>query len=389
VPDYGTYRATRYFRALDGLRAVSILLVLAFHVNTDLWTSLHGWLGVQVFFVISGFLITTLLLREEATTGRVSLRGFYIRRTCRIFPLYYVTLLAYVVLYLVLKFRHDGPALRDALPYYATYFNDFVHWARRTPFEQSWSLGVEEKYYLVWPVLAFVLWRARSHWRLAGALALAALPIPLWAIGHQLSHYPPYGNILVGCVLALVLHDERLFAYARVLARPTLGVVSLAGAVTLLVLAGGAPVAGSIFFPWAVAAAMVPWLLTDQPLARLLQTRPMVYIGTRAYGIYLIHLLVLLFLGTAVRHAVPQIRYDEVGHPLGAAVYPVTVFIFVVGLALTLAGAELMNRTIEAPFIALGRRLTRRFTGREPIAPDRMRQDAEEVQAMPKLQPAS
>src|SRR2546421_12834986 len=90
--DHKNYLAAKYFPSLDGLRAISILAVIWYHVPElrPIWAT--GFLGVHLFFVISGFLITTLLLREKAATGSISLKKFYIRRTLRIFPAYYLTL---------------------------------------------------------------------------------------------------------------------------------------------------------------------------------------------------------------------------------------------------------------------------------------------------------
>src|SRR5437764_5780551 len=91
------YLNTKYFGALDGLRCISILMVIGFHCQLTCTRFFHtGQYGVSLFFVISGFLITTLLLREQMTSGQISLKQFYIRRTLRIFPLYYATLIIYI-----------------------------------------------------------------------------------------------------------------------------------------------------------------------------------------------------------------------------------------------------------------------------------------------------
>lgn len=380
--DYDGFVGRRYIPSLDGLRAVSILLVLLFHTNTILWTSLNGWVGVEIFFVISGFLITTLLIREEAKFGRVSLAAFYVRRSCRIFPLYYAALAAYVVLYLVLGFRTDGGALKSALPYYLTYFNDFTHWAKNgTPFQQSWSLGVEEKFYLVWPALAFALWWSRRRGRLLLALAAALVVLPLWALGAS-GHYAPYSNIMVGCALAVALHNRRLYDRLIRFSRSRLHLLAIAAAVGAVAISGQVPNVGRIVLPFFVAWAMVGFVTQQSPLCRLLDSRPMVYVGQRAYGIYLVHLLVLLFVGTATAHLFPSVQFDAVGHPL-SRVYEVTAIRIVVALALSLAAAEAMHRWIEAPMIARGRRWSKRITGSEPVAPDRLGAGARPGELLP------
>ena len=182
-PAYDAYRARKYFPELDGVRALCVLLVVTVHLYdaNERWWWLAGARGVTVFFVLSGYLITSLGLREEAERGTLSLAAFYVRRCCRLLPLYYLTLAAYCVLLFGLGV--GGPALRDtmaeALPYYVTYlqeipfFSLLVAEGRDLPFFHSWSLGVEEKFYLAWPLLAFVLWRGLPRRRLTGAVVLA------------------------------------------------------------------------------------------------------------------------------------------------------------------------------------------------------------------------
>src|SRR5688572_30335175 len=110
--------ARPYFAELDGVRAISIFSVVVWHA-TERFAWLHGHHGVTFFFVLSGFLITTLLLREESTRGRVNLKAFWIRRTFRILPLYYCALAVYAVLVLGLGLQADRAAsFRLALPYY-------------------------------------------------------------------------------------------------------------------------------------------------------------------------------------------------------------------------------------------------------------------------------
>src|ERR1700761_6862061 len=93
-----TFKKERYFAALDGARALSILLVITWHVDERRWAYLSGYTGVVIFFVLSGFLIHTLLLREEDRSGTVSLKGFYLRRCFRILPLYFVVIGMYLVM---------------------------------------------------------------------------------------------------------------------------------------------------------------------------------------------------------------------------------------------------------------------------------------------------
>jgi peptidoglycan/LPS O-acetylase OafA/YrhL len=143
----------RRFDALDGLRAIAAVIVVFFHVGGPSVAFISGWIGVHIFFVVSGFLITTLMLREHDRTGRISLRNFYLRRIFRIMPLYYLALALAVA-----SAYHQGRPwllLRGHLPEYLTFMNEY-HLNVSTPFVHSWTLGIEQKFYLLWP-LALVL----------------------------------------------------------------------------------------------------------------------------------------------------------------------------------------------------------------------------------------
>lgn len=148
------YLETRRFPALDGVRAVAALLVVIFHYGGPSWVQANGWIGVHLFFVLSGYLITTLALREEASNGRVSLAEFYIRRAFRILPVNYVVMGVVVVF---AYFR--GMGLRQSgivatLPWNVVFLGEYHFMAL---YGHSWTLGVEQKFYLVWPC-----WRSAS-----------------------------------------------------------------------------------------------------------------------------------------------------------------------------------------------------------------------------------
>jgi peptidoglycan/LPS O-acetylase OafA/YrhL len=142
-----------YIRSLDGLRAVAVFLVIISHAD---W--LHvGWIGVQIFFVLSGFLITGILLRdkERQTEARSFLGRFYRRRTVRIFPLYFFALGLIALIDVVIGVR----GFADSLPYLVTYTYNWgqANLADSPFFVHFWSLSVEEQFYLVWPLLIWVL----------------------------------------------------------------------------------------------------------------------------------------------------------------------------------------------------------------------------------------
>jgi peptidoglycan/LPS O-acetylase OafA/YrhL len=151
-----------YYPKLDGLRGYAVISVLLFHLNIHYhlesklsYLFFYGWLGVQVFFVLSGFLITNILLESKKSNNYF--KSFYIRRTLRIFPIYYI-LFTLMILYSLLT-RLE---IKD-YPYYIFYSQNYLlalhFWAPKFPtfFNHTWSLAVEEQFYLIWPLLVFYL----------------------------------------------------------------------------------------------------------------------------------------------------------------------------------------------------------------------------------------
>ncbi len=349
APDtHPAYLARGYFPALDGLRAVSIALVVLWHATeTKYFGWLHGYHGVTIFFVLSGFLITTLLLREEDRHGSVSFRGFYIRRVFRILPLYYLVLAVYTVLILVVRLQPDRvEAFRHALPYYAFYFSEFPHYARfRAPFDLSWSLGIEEKFYLLWPALAFGVMRLlRSRLLSATGLLLVTLLLPGdWGATVFLR---PYGLILVGCVAAIVMHAPDGYRALQWLGRWQLPL--LVGLCAACVAVGDPwlPVAYEPLVALGTVLLLIATLVQpDGWVVRALSWRPLVRIGGVSYGIYLIHQLGL----NAMERVIPS-SWGIWGGALLA----------LTGGAVAVGGALLLSRVVEAPLIRLGRRLAAR-----------------------------
>jgi len=184
-----TSPAAPRYAGLDGLRAVAVLLVVVYHLFPA-WFLHSGFVGVDVFFVISGFLITSLLLRERAASGRIALRAFWTRRARRLLPaLALVVTVSSSAAWLVggdvlvdlgrqvlgaATFSYNWVAIADG----ASYFSG----AEPELFRNLWSLAVEEQFYVLWPLLLPVLLVVRRRWlRLTVALALAAASA-LWAV---------------------------------------------------------------------------------------------------------------------------------------------------------------------------------------------------------------
>jgi peptidoglycan/LPS O-acetylase OafA/YrhL len=205
LESFESYRHRSYFGALDGLRGVSILLVLLHHATlfpgNRLMETLreNGRYGVAFFFAISGFLICTLFLHEEEKIGRINLWKFYGRRTLRLLPLYYVVLLFQAIL--VFWFHQYSPdnqqLFRDKLCSYLFYYSNWLPTSTQGPFFCSWSLAVEEQFYLVFGLLLFFLNRRV----LAGLILVALLT--------KVIVYQIFGAVDVGSDFCRVLFSYR------------------------------------------------------------------------------------------------------------------------------------------------------------------------------------
>jgi peptidoglycan/LPS O-acetylase OafA/YrhL len=363
------YSEERYFRSLDGVRAISILLVLTWHVNSSLWSWLNGWEGPSIFFVISGFLITTLCLREEKRDGSVSMSAFYIRRACRILPLYYVVFAAYILIDIGFNRQGQRGPLLHVLPYYVSYMNDFApnvsHFG--TPFRLSWTLGVEEKFYLLWPLLGFVLLARRPLFRLIAAALLVAISFAGFDPG---THYLYYSQIMVGCLLAILLHYQATFERLRSILRYswlTLGAVVLAH-----VLMYDHPGVAQILLGPAVALALGSLVVARPPWGRPLASRAMIYIGKRSYAVYLVNLICLSACVVVVRHLAPSLKFNDLDQPARHGAWTASILLLAAVTVTSLIVSEFLHRTVERPMIARGRIWSKRITGRQPVAPPRL-----------------
>jgi len=335
---YDEYLGRRYFAPLDGLRAASILLVMTAHTTDPLFTRLHGAVGVTIFFVISGYLITTLLLREEERRGHARIKAFYIRRAFRILPLYYLTLAGYVVLIGILHLQAGASSVWHSLPWYLTYQNDLAPNGAGI-FGQSWSLAVEEKYYLLWPLMFAIPVLLRHRLSVAAGLAGVTALASLWPSTRYFAIYTP---ILLGCVVALVLDNPMLYRRAVRLATTPVALLLIAAMIVWdLGFENGSDV--HIVFSVLIALLFPAVLLGPRWLSGLLSNRVAVYIGTRSYALYLIH-----------RMAKGVV--DRVVSP-GSTSVPHELVHFVLIVALSLVVAEIMCRLVEQPMIRLGRRL--------------------------------
>ena len=335
-----------YFPALDGLRAVCVAMVMSNHIPAGIvrprW--MYGWLGVDVFFVLSGFLITILLIRERGRTGGISLRGFYVRRFCRIVPLYLCTVLLYDVAVHATGDAGKIAQFGHALPWLLTFMEEYRPAAAGDLMGHAWTLGIEEKFYLVWPVALIGLLPLGRR----SLLGLGLSCVVVLGLGEPFSR--AYGGLLIGALAAFGLSSpacRSAVEWLQALPEWCRGALVLAAYA-----AGGANAALLPLFSLSLALSL-PSLATDAGrLTRLLANPVLVYIGRRSYGMYLIHVLAMNLVGRCVPFPVPGRWY---------VVLPL-------GYAASLAGAALLHVLIERPCIDYGRALVRRFPAPRPVA---------------------
>jgi peptidoglycan/LPS O-acetylase OafA/YrhL len=288
--------------ALDGVRGVAILMVLIDHLALRGVTSAGG-VGVTMFFTLSGFLITSLMLEEHDAMGRVSLRAFYRRRVLRLLPALLVFLQA-----MLIAWRFIGPGAATpvdvllALSYFGNWFSAAgfdLHGVAHT-----WSLAVEEQFYIAWPIV-FVLLSRRSALRKIllwvaglGAVGFATIRWVEWDGGHggvwiYFATEARADALLIGCLVAAWLHRGRDRAAAPMVA--TLAIVAMVPLflTTQFTRAVVLPTVAPL-----LAAAVVVSVVRGN-YAGWLTSRWLVYVGRRSYALYLWN-FPLLWIGTAL-----------------------------------------------------------------------------------------
>lgn len=348
--------------ALDGVRALAVLSVILWHLGVRFAAGIHG---VMAFFVLSGFLITWLLLAENEQTGTVSLRKFYIRRALRIFPAFYVFWIVYVVLAAMVLHRTEWPSYISSLLYVSNYYAALTAPAH-VAMAHTWSLAVEEQFYLIWP---FLFLHFRSDLRRLTRLLVGFL-ICVWiyrAFLFYRLHVPPTwlgvafetraDHLVVGCLLAVLIKRRAISPFLRAITTsPLLPVVTMALLAGSIYLGSGSETNPAYLYtvgfcvdPLLLGILIMQWIvLTPSPMWRWLDSPWMRFAGRISYPMYLYHWLIDYVL----------VRWVQ-GWPVIVSV--------LVGIGVSVLLATLSYYIVERPFLRLKARFSQLPKASSPL----------------------
>ncbi len=383
--------SSSYLPSLDGIRGLAILAVMLMHftlLNPSILTSdsvfdrgvmlaaLAGWTGVDLFFVLSGFLITGILLDSKGGPGYF--RNFYMRRVLRIFPLYYASLvLLFVVIPRVLpSLIHDPAKLSQGQAALWLYVSNLRvgyvgGWDATPPLTgHYWSLSVEEQFYLVWPAVVYVLDR-RKLLLVGSALLVGPLLLRAWLLHAGVAPFSLFvltptrmDPLAAGALLAVLARGPQgLAAHKRLLAGAALvGTVALATIVAIMGTIGQYDPLTQTWGYTSLALAfsgLIGATVSSQPgsfLHGVLNARWLRYIGLRSYGLYVIHPFVLKAVGRVILER-PGSRLPQTG-------FGGQVFFWLVTFGIAALSAEVSWQLLEKRCLAL-----KRFFPRGTAAP--------------------
>ncbi len=342
---FANYQKTKIIAGLDGLRAISIIAVVWHHtvgsVDKASFTR-FGFLGVDLFFVISGFLIVTLLLREKTKKGDISLKNFYVRRMLRIFPLYFGFIFGLAFIYSV--FARDsafGQQFLSDLPWHVLFLANFYPVA----FSITWSLAAEEQFYLIWPFI-------EKH------MGKLIYPCLIFAIGINQFHNfkrdfvsttlgipktvmeTTFTPILLGVLAAHLLHQPKTFQLLERLFNFRYSVISLFAMLLLLLSFSPNDIAGLPLLSIHILLSLIVVSVVVSPnnfVTKALSYNVIGRIGAISFGIYLFHIHCIMI----ARKILSIIGIDD------------RIILLLVTFAITFVVAELSYRFYEKRFLSL------------------------------------
>jgi peptidoglycan/LPS O-acetylase OafA/YrhL len=370
----------RYIKQLDSIRAVAILLVLIAHWVPSEWMARlnTGSLGVDMFFVLSGFLISWILLanreraEKELSGKRTELKNFYIRRTLRIFPIYYLLIFS-------LLFFHDSTAsvIDKAYPYYLTYTTNFYFFSIRAwdpALGHLWSLAVEEQFYLIWPTLMLFVSRKYLKYVIYGFIIIG-VSSQLFLRGVFMIQYLTFScfdSFGLGALLAwyLVYEPGSLGKFYKFLKIPAL--FGLALFVTAFVqtkwprfpmLRTG----NSLIALFILTYIIYKERTGNMKFGFILNSRVMIFIGKISYGIYLYHGVLPHYISLFAKKFF-HVDVSTLGTPV----------LFLINSSVVLLVSWLSWKLIEKPILSLKKYFEydkNKVRGAEPVAVNNLVKD--------------
>ncbi len=383
-----TDRPRIFFPNLDSLRFLAFLLVFFQHGLYNAFKSfegesylsdrlinfflLGGGTGVQIFFVLSGFLITYLLLNELKTAGSIDLKKFYIRRTLRIWPLYYATVFFAFIIYPYLKsFIGIDSALCSRPWYYFTFLANFdsIHISQTCPGHSAmtqgivWSVSIEEQFYIFWPLL-FKLLPSSKHRLIFPSVIFACIAFRIYAEGEQwVLHFHTFavmGDLAIGGFFAyLTIHNQKFLSRVKELRRKTIAFCYLLIFACyffqdLIFVFPGAKIFDRLIFDFFWAFIIMEQCFAKNTLYPLGRNQHFSNLGKISYGLYMLHPIGILITDIALR----VLRIDN------------NSFIILltggfVSLGLSILIAKLSYKWLESPFLKLKDRFAIVKTGRQ------------------------
>lgn len=355
-----------FYQQLEGLRGVAILLVVVSHfVIVPIFPQLHflklGFWGVNLFFVLSGFLITEILLKDiyrDMTAGQI-FKKFYARRTLRIFPIYYL-----VILVLCLFNIQDS---REVAVYTLTYTQNIAQFmgVHSELFSHFWSLCVEEQFYLIWPLLLVMVNRKHHLWLIAAMITIG-VGSRVWYVGGGLPNYPDFiwltpacfDCLGIGALLAwMKLNHEAVLI--QILKKQFLPVLATLACIALAVLAGS-----NIDYskPFNIVArlliSVVGFFLVGAGafnmstyFSKSIRFGFLKSIGKISYGLYVYHMIVYVLLNSwlteTIKNMIPE------GSALAVLRYNAYILVFIILTTLSIIISYLSFAIIEKPILKL------------------------------------